>query len=205
MPQTEIDHVIFDIGNVLVDWNPRHLYRKLLGDEEQVEAFLQHYVPMSWHSEFDAGKPFAKGVEERIALFPDQAELIRAWDERWSETISGPIEGTVTILAGLKASGIPVFAITNYSREKFDKDRLRFPFYDWFEDIVVSGDVGLLKPAAAIYELLLERNGLDPGRSIFIDDRLENVRGAEKLGLHIHHFSGPERLAEDLRRCRLPV
>ena len=201
----EIDHVIFDIGNVLVDWNPRNLYGKMFDDDEALAAFLRDIIPMSWHGELDAGKPFAVGVAERIALFPQHAELIHAWDERWPETIGGPIEGSVAIMRELKAAGISVLGITNYNREKFDGERKRFEFYDWFDDLVVSGDVGMLKPDRRIYELLITRNALDPARAIFIDDRLENVRGAEAVGLRGHHFRDADALRSELKSLGLPV
>ncbi len=205
MPNSQIDQVIFDIGNVLVDWNPRHLYRKLIPDVAEMERVLHDIVPMSWHGELDAGKPFAQGVRERVALFPDYASLIEAWDKRWTEMIAGPIEGSVAIMQALKAAKIPILGITNYNREKFDGERQYFAFYNWFDDIVVSGDVGLLKPDPRIYQLLIARNKLNPSRAIFIDDRLENVQAAEAVGLQGHHFQGAESLRFALKALGLPL
>ncbi|MBY0613208.1 MAG: HAD family phosphatase [Beijerinckiaceae bacterium] len=201
----QIDCVIFDVGNVLVHWNPRTLYGKLIADEAELDRVLRDVVPMSWHTEFDAGKPFAVGVEERIRLFPDHADLIRIWDERWPEMFAGPIDGSVAILRRLKELKVPLFAITNYNRGKFDEDRKRFPFYDWFDDCVVSGDTGLTKPDPRIFRLLIDRNGIDPSRSLFIDDRLDNVEAAASLGLRTHQFSDPDALRETLAGLGMPV
>ena len=190
----QIDCVIFDVGNVLVDWNPRNLYRKVISDEAELDRVLREVVPMSWHAEFDAGKPFSVGVSERIELLPQHADLIRIWDERWPEMFTGPIAGTVEIMRTLKESGMPVFGITNYNREKFDQDRERFPFYGWFDDCVVSGDTGFTKPDLRIFHLLIDRNKLDPARALFIDDRLDNVEAAEAVGLRGHQFTNPKNL-----------
>ena len=201
----QIDHVIFDVGNVLVGWNPRNLYTRLIADEAELDRVLAEIVPMSWHGEFDAGKAFATGVEERIALYPHEADLIRAWNERWPEMFTGPIEGSVAIMCELKNAGVSLFGITNYNREKFDEDASRFEFYRWFDEIVVSGDVGMVKPDSRIYRLLIERVGFDPARGVFIDDRLENVRAAEAVGLVGHHFTDPEALRVALLELGLPL
>ena len=205
VPNNTVKHVIFDIGNVLIDWNPRHLYAKLVANDVERERLLAEVLPMSWHGELDMGKSFAQGVRERVALFPEHEILIRAWDARWPEMITGPIEESVAILGELMQAKVPVYAITNYNREKFDGERRRFAFYDWFDDLVVSGDVQLLKPDERIYRMLLERNGIDPSSAIFIDDRLENVVGAQAVGLAGHHFKTGEGLRLDLRARGLPV
>ncbi len=196
----KIDNVIFDIGNVLVRWDARNLYRKLIVDEEEMRRFIADILPLEWHETLDKGKPFAQGVAERVAQFPAYAELIRAWDERWPETHGGAIEGSIAILKSLKAAGVPVYAITNYNAEKFASDAAMYDFYDIFDDRVVSGEVNLLKPDPAIYRLLIERNGLNPARSIFIDDRLDNLVGAESVGLKTHHFTTPETLRVALEK-----
>ena len=196
--------VIFDIGNVLVDWSPRHLYAPHFQDGSELDRFLTEIVPQSWNMEMDAGKPVSVAVEERIALYPDHADLILRWRDNGTELIKGAIEGSVEIMANLRRAHVPLYAISNYNRGRFDADRKRFAFYDWFDDIVLSGDVGLLKPDPRIYRLLIERTGLDPARSLFVDDRLENVEGARSVGLLGHQFTDAEKLRQALRASGFP-
>ncbi len=201
----EVDGVIFDIGNVLIQWNARNLYRKLIRDPQEMEQFIATALPMAWHETLDAGKSFAMGVAERAAQFPHYAHWIRAWDERWQETHGGVIEGSVAILSELKAAGIPVYAITNYNAEKFAEDSELYDFYGWFNDRIVSGEVGVIKPNPAIYHKLLDRNQLKPERQVFIDDRADNVKGAESVGLRGCLFTSAEQLRIDLKALGLPV
>lgn len=202
---TRPDTVVFDIGNVLLEWDPRHLYRKLLPDDAAVEAFLADVCPPAWNLEQDKGRPFAEAVALQSALHPQHAALIRAFDERWEEMVPGPIEGSVALLRTLQDAGVATFSITNFSREKFDLARRRFPFLNTFSDTVVSADVGLLKPDPAIYRVLLDRNGLAAGQCIFIDDSAANVQAARDLGMEAVHFHGPDALRQTLSGYGLPV
>lgn len=193
-----IESVLFDLGGVLIHWDPRLLYRKLLADEAAVEQFLAEVCNHRWNSQMDAGKPFAEGVAELAGEHPDKEPLIRAYWERWEEMLGGPVEATVELLARLRGRGHRLFALSNWSAETFPVARARYEFLGWFEDIVVSGEVKLAKPDPAIFELARTRCGLDAGRTLFIDDSEANVRAAEALGFETHHFRDPEPLAAAL-------
>jgi 2-haloacid dehalogenase len=155
--------------------------------------------------EQDRGRPWAEAIAERVALFPQHEPLIRAYSERWHEMVPGPVEGTPEILDGLLAAGVPLYAITNFSTEKFAEARARFGFLNRFRDVVVSGEERLLKPDPAIYRTLLDRNGLEAGRCLFVDDSEKNVRGAEAVGMRAHHFRDAAGLARALRALGLDV
>lgn len=199
------DAAIFDIGNVLVRWDPRILYRRLIADPKELDWFLNEVVPLDWHTEHDRGRSFADTIPERQARFPDHADLIAAFYDRWDETIDGPIEGSVAILERLAAAGIPLYAITNYSAETFPAFRRRFDFARHFSGVVISGEEGVVKPDPRIYAIAIERFGVDPARTVFIDDRPDNVAAARKAGLMGIEFTGPDRLAADLRASGLPA
>lgn len=196
-------NVVFDIGNVLIHWDPRALYRKMFSSEDEVEWFLGHVCTADWNLEQDRGRSFEDAIAEATARHPGHAEAIAAYHHRWHETVIGPIEGTVAILAELKAQGTPLYAITNWHQDKFRETRARFSFLDSFRDIVVSGDERLVKPDPAIYRLLLERNGLEASSCLFIDDSPKNVAGAEAVGMKAHHFTGPETLRAELMHAGL--
>lgn len=200
-PQT----LVFDIGNVLIAWDPRFLYRKIFADEGEMEWFLGHVCTSAWNLEQDRGRPFADAVAERTALFPDHEAAIRAFDERWEETVSGPISGTVDLLARMRAQGIADYAITNFSHEKFAIAKTRFPFLAEFRGTIVSGEEKLLKPEPEIYRLLLDRYGLEAADCVFIDDSIANVQGAHAVGMHAVHFTGPDQLSADLRKLGFPA
>ena len=191
-------NVVFDIGNVLVHWDPRALYAKIFTDADQVTWFLTHVCNHDWNLEQDRGRSFADGVTELTARFPEHAEAIAAYDTRWHETVLGAIDGSVAVLADLEARGTPLYAITNFNQHKFREALERFPFLSTFRDIVVSGDERLLKPDAAIYRVLLERNGLRAEDCVFIDDSEKNVKGAEAVGMRGIHFTTPAALRHEL-------
>ena len=203
--QRRVAQVVFDIGNVLIEWDPRHLYRRLLPDEAACDRFLAEVCTAAWNIEQDRGRPWAEAIAERIALFPDQAALIRAYSERWHEMVPGEVPGTAALLERLREAGVPLYAITNFSSEKFAEAQARFPVLTRFRDVVVSGAVGLLKPDPAIYRLLLARNGLDAADCLFIDDSEKNVRAAEALGMQAHHFRDAAGLQAALRAAGLAV
>lgn len=196
--------VVFDIGNVLVAWDPRHLYRKLLPDEESVERFLSTVCTPDWNRQQDAGRPWAEGVADLSARFPEQRDLVAAYDTRWEEMIPGAVAGAVELLADLRDAGVPLFAITNFSEEKFRLARARFGFLGWFRDIVVSGEEGLLKPGEDIFRLALRRFGLAAGEAVFVDDIQANVDGAATVGMHGLLFTDAGTLRSDLAALGLP-
>jgi 2-haloacid dehalogenase len=197
--------VVFDIGGVLIDWNPRYLYRKLLPDEAAVERFLAEVCTSAWNTEQDLGRPWAEAVAQLCARFPDQAALITAYHERWGETIGGAIDGTVAVLRELRDAGVPLYALTNFSAEKFTLARARFDFLDWFDGIVVSGEERLGKPDPRIYRLLLDRYRLAAETTVYLDDAPANVAAARAVGMTGLRFTGPDQLRADLVQLGLPI
>lgn len=195
--------VIFDLGGVLVDWDPRYLFRQLLSDEAAVERFLAEVCTPEWNAEQDAGRSWPEGVAVASARFPEHAELVAAYDERWWETIGGQIDGTVEVLRELRESGVGLYAITNWSAEKFDLTFPRFEWLSWFDGIVVSGHERIVKPNRRIYQILLDRYGIDPASAVYIDDIEFNVEAARDLGMTGLVFTTPERLRADLEELGL--
>ena len=190
---------IFDLGGVLLDWNPRHLYRKLFGgDEAAMEHFLATVCTTEWNERQDAGRSFAEATRELLPIHADKIELIEAFGKRFGELIAGPIDGTVDVLAELKARGVPIYAITNWSAETFPPQRQRFPFLSWFNGIVVSGFEGVIKPDPRIFSILCERHGVAPESAVFIDDVAANAAAASALGIHGIHFRSADQLRHEL-------
>ncbi|HSJ60163.1 MAG TPA: HAD family phosphatase [Jiangellaceae bacterium] len=197
--------VVFDLGGVLIDWDPRYLYRTLLPSEEAVEQFLSEVCTPEWNAAQDAGRAWSVAVAELARQFPDRAELIRAYDERWWETIGGEIPGTVQVLRSLRDGGVRLYALTNWSSEKFDLTYPRFEWLSWFAGIVVSGKEGVVKPDPRIFRVLLERYDIDPVDAVYIDDAQHNVVAAAELGMRSMLFTGPDRLRDELAGIGLPV
>ena len=195
--------VVFDLGGVLIDWNPRYLYRRLLPTEEDVERFLAEVCTPAWNAEQDRGRAWDDAVAELTEKFPEHAELIAAYHHRWPETVGGPIEGTVEVLRSLRADGVRLYALTNWSAEKFDLTYPRYEWLSWFRDIVVSGRERFIKPDPQIFRVLLDRNGIDPSSAVYIDDNPPNVAAATRLGMTSLHFTGPAQLRADLAALRL--
>ena len=187
-------NVVFDIGNVLLHWDPRALYRKIFATEEEVEWFLANVCTSAWNLEQDRGRSFEDAIAEAVSRHPGHAQAIAAYHHRWEETLTHVIDGTVDILLELKDQGTPLYAITNWHQDKFRQTRARYDFLQHFRDIAVSGDEGVIKPDPAIYRLLLERNGLNASDCLFIDDSPKNVAGAEAVGMKAHHFTSPQSL-----------
>lgn len=201
-----IKSIIFDLGGVLIDWNPGYLYKKIFHNEEDIEWFLKNVCTPEWNAQQDAGRSFADATKELLAKFPQYEQAIRAWYDRWPETIGGPIHETVGILKSLKnANRQRLFALTNWSAETFPWALQRFDFLQWFEGIVVSGEEKTRKPFPEFYEILLTRHRVVPQEAIFIDDSLENVEVARRLGLHGIHFQGASVLGVELRKSRVLV
>lgn len=196
--------VIFDVGKVLVEWDPRYLYERLIDDDQALEAFLANVVTKEWHFQHDAGRPFAETSAELSALHPEHAELIAAWGPRFNDTIPHTIPGMPEIVRALDAAGVPLYAITNFSGEFW---RAWVPQYaelfDRFRDVVVSGDEKLVKPDPAIYALALERFGLEGPDAVFVDDSPANVAGARDAGIHAVLFTGAEDFRAELVRFGL--
>jgi 2-haloacid dehalogenase len=196
--------VVFDLGGVLIDWNPRYLYRKLFaGDEAAMERFLAEIATFDWNHQQDAGRSIAEGIALLIERHPDQADLISAYRDRWLEMIGGVFEGTVEILSRLRGKGVPLFALTNWSAETFPIAQANFDFLSWFDGVVVSGVEKVAKPDPRIYATLIERYKLDPARTIFIDDQPRNITAAAEAGLIALHFTDSPKLEADLRTLGL--
>ena len=192
-------NIIFDIGMVLIEWDPRHLYRKIFDDEAKMEWFLANVCTGAWNLEQDRGRTFAEAVKLITPLHPNYAAEIDAFDKRWAEMVPGVIEGSVDILESLHKKGTPLYAITNWNQHKFNETKLNYPFLNLFRDIVVSGDEKLIKPDPAIFEVCLKRNKLNAADCLFIDDSEKNVKGAQAVGMQAHHFTTPEKLRADLK------
>ena len=191
--------VIFDVGRVLFDWDLRHLFAKLIENEQELEWFVTNVVTPKWHFQHDAGRPLAAMLPELKAEYPGHAPLIDAYAARFNETIPGPIPGSLELVARLDAAGVPLFAITNFGHEFWEGFRPTQPILDSFRDIVVSGTEKLMKPDPAIYRLAIERFGIDPAGALFIDDVAANVAGAESVGIAGHRFVDAATLERDLR------
>lgn len=189
--------VVFDLGGVLIEWNPRYLYRPLFEDDAAMERFLSHVCSPAWNLEQDRGRSIAEGVALLQGEHPEHADLIAAYYERWDEMVPRAIDENVKVLEELADAGVPVLGLTNFSAETYPRAVARFPFFERFAGVVVSGEVGLLKPDEAIYRLLLERHGLEASRTVFIDDLEKNVAGARAVGIDAIHF----RAGTDLRRA----
>lgn len=198
------DIVIFDVGGVLLDWNPRHLYRKLFpGDEAAMEAFLATVCTAEWNRGQDAGRLCADASALLKAEHPDKAALIDAYYDRFAEMVPGPIEGSLEILTELHTRDTPLYYLSNHSAETWRHSLGRFPFCSWFAGGIVSGEHGVLKPDPAIYRLLLDRYAIDPHRAVFIDDVAVNAEGGRPLGIHGIHFSNASALRSELETLEL--
>jgi 2-haloacid dehalogenase len=195
--------VVFDIGGVLLDWDPALVYRGLLAPAE-LDRFLAEVCTPAWNATLDAGRPFDEACAELAARFPDQAELIHAW-KRQDEMIAGEIPGTVAIVDRLKAAGVPLYLLTNMPADVFAARRRRYPVLQRFDGAVVSGEEGVLKPSAEIFAVLRDRYDLDPARTLFVDDMEVNVAGARAAGFLAHRFVDAPALAARLREHGLDV
>ncbi|WP_416898322.1 MAG: HAD family hydrolase [Minwuia sp.] len=194
------DTVLFDLGNVLVDWNPRHLYRKLFaGRPREMEHFLTHVCNAAWNERHDAGVPFDENVAELAARHPWYRTEIEAFWTRWPETMKGEIAGSVGLLERLSDAGVAVHALTNWSAETFPHAENAFPWLDRFGHVVVSGRIGIKKPDPAIFHHAAETCPLEPSRTLFVDDSARNIAAATDLGFHAHHFQGPGGLEDCLK------
>lgn len=195
--------VVFDVGNVIVEWDVRAFYARLIPDLDRLDWFLANVVTPAWHFQHDAGRAFAETSAELIARFPAEADLIRIFGPCFNQTVPGPVPGMIELVEQLAAARVPLFAITNFSHEFWPPFRAQWSVFDHFTDVIVSGEERLTKPDAAIYQLARRRFGLGPGEAIFIDDRADNVEAAVANGFVGHLFTGHGPLAAELARIGL--
>lgn len=199
-----IKAIIFDFGGVLLDWNPRYLYQSYFpGQPQAMEDFLTEIDFYNWNAQQDKGRTFAEGITKLSAQFPQHTQLIQAYFDHWEDSISGPITGTIEIMQMLKLKDYPLFGLSNWSSETYPRIREKHSFFDWFDDIILSGDVGLNKPHPAIFNLLLTKIGYAAPECILIDDSQLNVDAARKLGFATVQFTSPEQLSTELQRLNL--
>ena len=195
-----IKNVVFDLGGVLINWDPRNLYRKIFADSKEMDYFLTHICTLQWNSQADAGVPFEQITAELTEKHPEYKEQIALYYPRWSEMLSGEIAGSVQILRELKQKGVPVFALTNWSAQTFPTARRLFPFLSEFDGMVVSGEEKCIKPDPRLYQILLNRYHLRAPESIYIDDNPANVAAAASLGFTAVHFMSPQQLQNALQK-----
>ncbi len=209
-PRPGIDAVVFDVGNVLVHWDPRAIYRTIFladdgrPDEAKVECFLATICVPDWNVQQDLGRSIAEGNAALIRKHPDWKVEIEAYYGRHLDAIFAPIESSVACLRALRAAGIPVHGLTNYGREAFALARTKYDFLNEFDGVVVSGEEGLIKPDRAIFQVLINRFKLTPERTLFIDDSRANIDTAAAMGFHVHHFTDPAALPPHLVALGLP-
>ena len=195
----QFDTVIFDLGGVLIDWNPRYLYRTIFDDEKKMNDFFTDVCTSDWNEEQDGGRSLKDATDELVGRFPGHEENIRAYYGRWEEMLRGPIEGTVEVLKELRdKSDAKLYALTNWSAETFPIALDRFDFLHWFHGRLVSGEEKLRKPFREIYELLIRKFNIDPSAAIYIDDNQRNLTAPKDLGMETIHYVSPEQLREDL-------
>ena len=190
--------IIFDLGGVLIDWNPRYLYRKIFPDREEMEFFLKAVCSREWHVQMDGEKSFNDAIQELIPRHPEYADQIKAYFSRWEEMIHGHIPESVDILEEVKGAGYPLAALSNWSAETFPIVNAKYEFLDWFDTQIISGQVGLVKPDPDIYHLTLCQVDRDPEECLFIDDVKENIKTAAEIGIETILYTSPRQLRMDL-------
>ena len=196
---SQIKAIVFDFGGVLIGWNPRNLYTRYFPDEPQaMEDFLAEISFMEWNAQQDKGRPFAEAVAQLSAQFPHHAHLISAYQENWKESITGSIDGTVELLRLLKKKGYSLYGLSNWGTETFAMIRHEFDFLNLFDEIILSGEVKLIKPEPEIFELFLQKIDKSADQCLFIDDSEPNIVTARKLGFDTVHFESPEHLKNEL-------
>src|SRR5690349_18888911 len=194
----KFDTIIFDLGGVLIDWNPDYVYRTIFNDETKMREFYNEICTSEWNEEQDAGRGLKEATEELVARYPHEERNIRAYYDRWEEMLKGEIEGTVKVLEKLKdREDLKLYALTNWSHETFPVALKRFEFLQWFHGRLVSGEEKMRKPFVEIYELLLKRYNINPHTAVYIDDNERNLKPAKELGLYTIHFKSPHQLEEE--------
>lgn len=198
--------IIFDLGGVLIDWNPRYLYRQLFQEETEMEYFLQQICTSDWNERQDGGRSLAEGTNILVQQYPEHEANIRAFYSRWEEMLGGVVEETLEILKQLKQqNNYQLYALTNWSAETFPIAQERYEFLSWFEDILVSGQEKMRKPQPEIYQLMLDRFDIEAASSLFIDDNLRNVRAAREMSIDTIHFTTPENLQSELQKRSIAI
>ena len=200
---TTIETVVFDLGGVLIDWDPRHLYHKIFDEDAAMERFLAEVCTRAWIESQDEGRSAADATAELLAKFPEHRREIEVYHARWPETMGGAIEETAALLEQLAARDHGLFVVSNFSHETFPHALERFDFWHHFDGLVISGREGVKKPDPKIFEVLIERHNLDPARALFIDDVPVNIEAARSCGLQGHHFTGADDLRSHLEAERL--
>lgn len=190
--------VIFDLGNVCIDWSPEQFFISHGYTAAEASALIGGPVSLEWHSRCDCGLPMAENVRQRILGYPEHAAALTLYLQRWQETIPGVIDGTIALLNALADAGMPLYGLTNFPGDMYGDHYKRFEFMKRFRDVLVSGEVGLKKPDPRIYALAIDRFAVDPARTLFIDDRLENCQAAAAQGFGWHHFKTADLLQRDL-------
>jgi 2-haloacid dehalogenase len=198
----QIQNIIFDFGGVLVDWNPRHLFKNHFSNESEMEWFLENICTEEWNLQQDKGRSLAEATALLQAQFPEFHAQIQLFYGEWETMLKGDIPGSVALLHRLKEK-YKMYGLTNWSDETIDIAYRRFSFFDQFDGIVVSGQEKMIKPDKQIYNLLLDRYGLQAGNTVFIDDNKKNIKAAEEIGLHAIHFENPEKLELSLLALNL--
>lgn len=192
MSKQLIDTVVFDLGGVLVDWNPEYLYREVFPDEKERRWFLENVCTMDWNEEQDAGRTLAEGTDWLVKKFPEHEASIRLYYDRWTEMLGGPIHDTVGIFRELKfTKSVKLYALTNWSAETFPLALGLYEFLHWFDGRIVSGEEKIRKPSPEIYRLLIDRFKIEPARTVYVDDNIRNVLPAREIGFHGIHFQSP--------------
>jgi 2-haloacid dehalogenase len=195
----KIDTIVFDLGGVLIDWNPDYVFKKVFSTEEEMKWFYNNICTPDWNEEQDAGKSLRQATEERVMKFPEHETNIRMYYGRWEEMLGGPIHETVEVLSHLKhKTDYKLYALTNWSAETFPVALDRYEFLHWFHGKIVSGVEKTRKPFKDIYELLIKRFGIDPSKAIYIDDNVRNLFPAKELGFHVIHFQSPQQFKKEL-------
>jgi 2-haloacid dehalogenase len=201
---TQVKAIIFDFGNVLLEWNPRYLYQKYFPDDpDGMERFLKEVNFAEWNLQQDKGRPFAEAVASLSQQFPQYSHLIQAYHDNWIDSVRGPIAGTVHIVKELKQAGYPLYGLSNWSAETFPYAREQHDFFDLFDGIVLSGEVGQVKPDPEIFQILLDRIGKPAKECLFIDDALPNIHQAQAMGFITIRFESPEQLKIKLREFKI--
>ena len=194
-----IDTVVFDLGGVLIDWNPEYLYKQIIPDEAERRWFLSNITTPDWNEEQDAGRSLEEGTELLVRQYPEHERSIRVFYDRWKEMLGGPIHETVEIFRHLKEeSKVRLYALTNWSAETFPIALELYEFLHWFDGRLVSGAENIRKPSPEIYTLLIERFGIDPTKAVYVDDNLRNVIPARELGFYGIHFQSPAQFQQEL-------
>ena len=196
---SQIKAIIFDFGNVLLEWNPRFVYQRFFpNDPEAMERFLEEVNFMEWNLHQDKGRPFSEGIAVLSQEFPQYSDLIQAYYDNWTDSLGASLDGTVQIMKELKEAGYPLYGLSNWSAETFPYARAKHDFFDLLDDMVISGEVGHVKPYPEIFQITLDRIGRPAPECLFIDDSLVNIEQAQKMGFATVHFQSPERLRQRL-------